>query len=566
MVDKISKKTLMNVFFAVTLILLFAVFVFATTAFSASVVTRGNYSGSIFLNASTTLNTTLNDYNATYFYNASGGATGSSMTLGNNLTRTLGNESSTDNDFNVTIDITSLGLVDAIIYNISCYVDNGTNQEFTSVINVTFDQTPPSVNFTDTTSSVVNNGNYTSAELGTININISALDVIDRLKVINGSGSVYINVTYLNGTYAPIDNWTRALNLSTTNIFFNTSVNVTDYPDGKYNITVWANDTMSDTLLATQNVNSSEHIQITIDDTAPSSVTLTQLTSNTTTTQNGITITAVDVTSGINNCIIDGLAGDTITGTGSGAQTLIHAGLNCGTSYSYTVTCYDQAGNGLSSSSTSFSTTTCGSSSSGGSSTTTTTSTLEKVNVMSISSGKEATISNFAEEMGVKQIRIQVREESNNVRVTVRKFDSEPAEITTSKTGNVHRYFQVETENLGNKLERAVLTIRVQKNWLLDNTIDKANIALFRFDESAGTWNELSTVYTEEDEDYYYYDVELESFSYFAISEKALVGEEEEETSGGSFWDALPLWLWIVIGVVILGAVIGGGVATKKRR
>ena len=38
MVDKISKKTLMNVFFAVTLILLFAVFVFATTAFSASVV------------------------------------------------------------------------------------------------------------------------------------------------------------------------------------------------------------------------------------------------------------------------------------------------------------------------------------------------------------------------------------------------------------------------------------------------------------------------------------------------------------------------------------------------
>ncbi len=211
------------------------------------------------------------------------------------------------------------------------------------------------------------------------------------------------------------------------------------------------------------------------------------------------------------------------------------------------------------STSTSFSTNTCAGGSSGPS---TTVSVVEKVNIVNIVPETELILSNFEEDVGIKELKLSVTEAANDVKVTVRKFDTEPAEITVSKTGNVHKYLQIETQNLGTKLERAVLTIKVQKNWLLNNEIDKANMALFRFNEAAGTWDELSTVYQNEDDTYYYYDVELTSFSYFAIAEKVIgePGEEPEPTEENL------LWLWIVIGIVVVAVIIGGGIAVKKKK
>ena len=166
--------------------------------------------------------------------------------------------------------------------------------------------------------------------------------------------------------------------------------------------------------------------------------------------------------------------------------------------------------------------------------------------------------------MGVEEIKISVIEDASNVKVTVKKFNVQPAEITVSKTGNVHRYIQIETENLASKLERAIITIRVQRNWLLDNSIDKANIALFKLDESAGEWDELATVYKSEDDDYYYYDVEVTSFSYFAIAEKViespLAGPEVEPEAKSL------VWLWITIGIIIVAIIVGGILAARKRK
>ena len=84
--------------------------------------------------------------------------------------------------------------------------------------------------------------------------------------------------------------------------------------------TVLANDStylLNSSMAVKTNLNNTERIQITIDRTAPSSVTIANTTS-TTTTSVVATITAVDATSGINNCVADTSSGVVITGTGTG--------------------------------------------------------------------------------------------------------------------------------------------------------------------------------------------------------------------------------------------------------
>lgn len=171
---------------------------------------------------------------------------------------------------------------------------------------------------------------------------------------------------------------------------------------------------------------------------------------------------------------------------------------------------------------------------------------------------------------GVKQIKLEVKNEAQNVKITVTKYENKPAEVSLEKTGKTYRYLQIETENLENELEKATMTIQIEKTWMSTNGFDKDNIALFRFDESNENWDELTTTYTEEDDTYYYYDIELTSFSYFAISSKAGVEVdspetgEPGETAGAEGTDLT--WLWIVIGVLVLAAIIGGGIAVKKRK
>jgi len=77
-----------------------------------------------------------------------------------------------------------------------------------------------------------------------------------------------------------------------------------------------------------------------------------------------------------------------------------------------------------------------------------------------------------------------------------------------------------------------------------------------------------SKVFSDEDDTYYYYDVELDSFSFFAIGEKVVVTDEGEEV-GVSEERETPkktsglTLLWILIGVLILIA-IGWGKKKKK--
>ncbi|GAI03148.1 unnamed protein product, partial [marine sediment metagenome] len=128
------------------------------------------------------------------------------------------------------------------------------------------------------------------------------------------------------------------------------TINWTGLVNAEYTFNVTANDSAT-------NEDTSDDRTFYLDGTAPTSVTLTE--SNSAQTFLIIDIAIVDALSGIASSCTADRSGASISGTGT-SQTLTETGLHCGTSYSYTVTCNDRAGNSKESSSTSFFTDSCG--------------------------------------------------------------------------------------------------------------------------------------------------------------------------------------------------------------
>ena len=576
MVDKKANvKILMNIFFGIILIVVLGIFVFAATFLqSGSVADGGNYSTSIFLNVSTTVNISLANFsqgvaiwNMTCFYNSSGGTANSSTYSGfadaGNLTGAIANQTNSSSPyFNITLDTSFL--TDASTYNISCMVTNFSDTGWASNETITIDHTAPAVNFSNTTMSIVNYGNYTSAALGNVSINVSASDAIFS----NNYTEVWINLTTSAGAGCTLggSNFTRAMNRSDEIIlgtYYNVTFDVINFPDGNYNFTIYANDSayLKNALgVVSANLNNTESIQITLDNTAPTAVTLTK--ANSSRNSLGIDITIADAGSGIGTaCTVTGTGTKSVTGA-SNSQALTVTGLGCSSSYSYVVTCTDRVGYSKASSSYSFMTDSC--SNAGTSGPGTTTPVIEKTHSwVTISPGTPALLTDFEEDVGLKQIRVEVRNEVNDVRMIISSHQSNPSTVSIEQFERVYRYLEIETQNLGEELERATIRVQVAKVWVSENDFTIDDIAVFKIDEDGTEWQELVSTYLEEEEDdaYYYYDVEVDSFSYFAIGEKVVEEEEEEEEEPTNL-----LWLWITLGVVVLVIIIGGGFAAKKRR
>jgi len=149
-----------------------------------------------------------------------------------------------------------------------------------------------------------------------------------------------------------------------------------------------------------------------------------------------------------------------------------------------------------------------------------------------ITPGTAAIMKDFGEEIGLKQIQIQVNNEAQNVKMTISKYNSKPAEVSVEKSGKTYKYLQINAENLEGKLDKAIIRMQVEKSWMITNSFEVNNMAMFKFNEDNNGWEELVMTYVEADDDYYYYDAEVDSFSYFAISEKVLLSEEDTETPG----------------------------------
>ncbi len=124
-------------------------------------------------------------------------------------------------------------------------------------------------------------------------------------------------------------------------------------------------------------------------------------------------------------------------------------------------------------------------------------------------------------EIGLKQIEIEVKNQANNVKLTVTKLKGKPASVTKGIEGKTYKYLEINTENLEEtNLEKAKIQFEVNKSWITKNNLDKNKIYLYRF--AGEEWQKLKTKLLNETSDYINYEAETPGFSYFALG-----GEEK---------------------------------------
>jgi len=382
---------------------------------------------------------------------------------------------------------------------------------------------------------------------GTITLNIT---VADNGNLSGGATPEItgVNITFWNISKVPVVN---ASSLAATNrSAFSYRGNSWDYTlntifkgiaDGLYNITIRVNDTYN-------NINETNITNIIIDNTAP----IGTMKCSPSDAFVGTTITCT--------CSVgDALAGiDTTTYTSSPSTS------NAGAGLTQTCVAVDTAGNTKTITSNKY--TIWGNPSGTGPSTGAPT-VSKTTTISTISPGVPKVITSIDSSTNVKEITIEVSSTANNVKIDVNKYSSKPSGVLVAKSGS-YKYIQVNTQNLANKLSKATMKIYVDKSWVSSLNIDKEDVALFKYDEANEKWNELTTSYNSEDSNYYYYSVEVTSFSYFSIAPKEGVefeeptGTEEETPDTGK--DST--WLWVTIIIIILILIIVSGIGLAKRR
>jgi len=504
----------------------YMVLVFALVTSNAPVA-GGNFSGTMNFNCSIgDANIHDRQMNASLLYNASGGD--ATVYLVTNLTNT-----SSNTEVNGSVDVSSLtdsGSVSSVSgYNMTCIFEtyNTSNiRAYTSVVNVTIDNTAPNVS---TFYNTVSGSNFTDYALMNLNVSVSDATM--------GVGEVWFNITYTNGTQV---NFSQASNPSS--VYYNLSVNTSGFADNLYNITVWANDTQLG------NLNNTEKIKIAIDRTAPGALPTCSPSS-------------IDA-GGTFPCSCGGSdsGSGVLSATGSSTSGSITDTGSTGT-FTYTCSVLDKAGNSASSTKT-YTVSSLGSGSSRKS--TTAVVVKESTTITKITPGAAQIIKEFEPEVGVKEIKIEVNNEAQNVKVTVTKYDGRPAEVSVSKSGKVYQYLEIDATNLEGKLDKATVTAKVEKSWITNNGVETGDVVVSKFDEDTGIWNELTTTYKSSDSTYYYYDFEVDSFSFFAISANVVVEDEEEEppiiVTGGK---GLTGWVTVLI---LLGLLVVAWVVYSKNR
>jgi PGF-pre-PGF domain-containing protein len=358
--------------------------------------------------------------------------------------------------------------------------------------------------------------------------------------------------------------------VSSTGILTNTSA----LSAGNYYINVSVNDTLG-------NTNSSIiWINVSSDVTAPivSLVSPTSWTSSSTVT---FTYNVTDASS-ISNCsliITNGTIDQTTTSiTRNISQTFTKSLSNA--NYNWSVNCTDISNNIGNSSTLSLTvsytetvpTSTGGGGGSGGSSTviSPTTNTTSNATIIPIEGefilgsitkiipfitlSQAGSLTNNNITFAINEMNIQVNEETNNVELTIIRYGAKPLNVTKPTNSKIYQYLEINSKNL-NSLENITINFRADKDWASLNEIEKENVALFHFNEDASKWEEVPTVYSSENENYYYYNATISSLSYFYIGESSTT--IKVVTTFLNLLNTIFIFvktniLWIIIGIILM--------------
>jgi len=164
-----------------------------------------------------------------------------------------------------------------------------------------------------------------------------------------------------------------------------------------------------------------------------------------------------------------------------------------------------------------------GSSSSGGTSSSITTGvagTTLVFPISSISPDTPAVITNITQGIGISEIQVYVNSVVSNASLLVTPYSGgrPPAVSTDAPLTNIYKYLQIGvSSSLSSALSKATIKFQVEKSWVSDNKISKDSIIFYKSEGGSSGWNKLISSYNGEDSGYYYYTVNVTSFSYFAI-------------------------------------------------
>lgn len=394
------------------------------------------------------------------------------------------------------------------------------------------------------------NGTQVYSHNGTIRKNTQDLTLnISLTDTGSGNATAYciVDVNGTNQTFALSGAWCNT-----------SSGYLGSLSDGNRTIKLYVNDSVGNLNMTNASIH---NYVVMVDTTKPSATATCSPKSVTTGATFPCTCAASDATSGVANTTGSSTASD---GTKSPSNT--------GT-FTYTCTAWDKAVNTGDASATYTVETLGGAASSGSSSSgggsgavvSSKTSFITEVNP-----GTPSVVSNFNKDVAVNEIKVEVNNKVQNVEVHVTKYDGKPAEVSTAQTGKVYQYMQINLGNVGTALDKATVEFKVNKSWASTNSVTKDQVQVSKFNETSKQWMNLGTVYSKEDSDFYYYNVELHSFSFFAISSKATTSAGETGTTGssgstGATSMGSSKWIWIlVIAVVVVAVLAGWGMRRKK--
>ena len=375
-------------------------------------------------------------------------------------------------------------------YNISVMVLNitGVSQaNFTANIN---DTTPPhEINYTD----IVDYGNYS----GVIILNSSVLDNAELLAV-----------TY-NVTNATLEQNHTVIANNISDTHWNATLNTSSFPDGTYNITVWANDTFG-------NVNRTRTaIRVVFDNTATSA----SLTCTPSDVSTGATVTcscgASDTTSGINTSATSFTTSPSTSETGT---------------FSETCSITDLAGNSASSTAT-YSVTSSGSGpgSPGGSTVTTS---FYKKTISKINEEFED-MKTIEQELKVKE-RVRIKIDDTIHYIGIRELEATSATVEIA-SDPVQIKLDINDDAKIDVNEDNFYDIYVKLNSITNGNAD------------------LTINYLHEE-------IPEEKDTAEGVETSGEIIESDITSSEGNL-----TWLWIVIGIVVVLIIAGAGYKYKKR-
>ncbi|MBS3071348.1 PGF-pre-PGF domain-containing protein [Candidatus Pacearchaeota archaeon] len=501
----------------------------------------------------TTINVTCNRAslgdvtNVTLYYNATAHRGAAVVTdMLNYTTNTSVNQS---NGFTILTTITGLSNRDT--YTFWCRAINQTgyvvNSSYYNITNITIDRTAPVVKVYKASVSTKHDNATVYKNTESVTYKVFVADTIwltDSYKCkfnLNqslGEANQSVTIAKVNSTHG----WCNSTALTLKNTV-----------DGVNISRIWMNDSAG-------NMRQNSSVYIWVDSSNPTA----SATCNPSSVTSGTTLT----------CSCSGT--DSITSVNTTTADLVVTTSTKGT-FTYSCTVTDQASNSASQDATYTVTSAAGSSSSsssggGGGTTTGTVSSSTGPHIFTKITPGVATIKQYTDpEIGVKEIEIEVNNEAQNVQITVKKYSGKPAEVEVEKTGTIYQYFEIDTTNLNEKLNKATITVKVEKSWLATNGIANEDVVVSKFDKSTGEWNELTTMFNSEDETYAYFETEVNSFSFFAISGNVV---EEEEDSGGIINDLISggeettsnttTWMWVIVVIVVL--IIAGAYFTARKR